>query len=131
MLVLLTDGVNNAGAVDPLQAAELAVGAGLKIYTIGVGADAMLVRDLFGTRRVNPSRDLDEKTLKAIAQQTARDSRELGQIYALLDELEPVARESATFRPTQALFPWPLGAALSIAFLLLAEPLLPRSAHAR
>jgi Ca-activated chloride channel family protein len=142
VLILLTDGVNNAGAVDPLKAAELAAQAGLKIYTIGIGADQALVRDLFGTRRVNPSRDLDEKTLKAIAERTggryfrARDTGELAQIYVLLDQLEPIEQEKQVFRPTRALFIWPLATALALGAVLLALPLLSplprtRAAHAR
>ena len=71
-LILLTDGANTAGAVEPLKAADLAASEGLKIYTIGVGADEMMVRSLFGNRRINPSADLDEKTLTAIAQKTGK-----------------------------------------------------------
>jgi Ca-activated chloride channel family protein len=133
VLILLTDGVNNAGAVEPLKAAELAAEIGLKIYTIGIGADEALVRGLFGTRRVNPSRDLDEKTLEAIAQRTggryfrARDSQELTEIYALLDRLEPVEQDRQVFRPTHALFVWPLGGALILAALLLLPSLSPTS----
>ena len=121
VLILLTDGANTAGEVDPLKAAELAAGAKLKIYTIGIGADEMLVRSLFGTRRVNPSQDLDEKTLRAIADTSggryfrARDMQELEQIYQLLDELEPVDEEAQYFRPVHALYPWPLAAALLLA----------------
>ena len=113
VLILLTDGANTAGAVSPLKAAALAAQAGLKIYTIGVGADELLVQSLLGTRRVNPSRDLDEDTLRAIADRTggryfrARDTTELEQIYALLDELEPVVEEAQPFRPTTSLFAWP------------------------
>jgi Ca-activated chloride channel family protein len=121
VLILLTDGANTAGEVDPLKAAELAADAKLKIYTIGIGADEMLVRSLFGTRRVNPSQDLDEKTLRAIADTSggryfrARDIQELEQIYQLLDELEPVDEEARYFRPVHALYPWPLAAALLLA----------------
>jgi Ca-activated chloride channel family protein len=121
VLILLTDGANTAGEVDPLKAAELAAQADLKIYSIGIGADEMLVRSLFGTRRVNPSQDLDEETLRAIADKTggryfrARDMAELEQIYALLDELEPVDADTQPFRPVQALYPWPLAAALMLA----------------
>mgnify|MGYP001813624852 FL=1 len=121
VLILLTDGANTAGEVDPLKAAELAAGAGLKIYTIGIGADEMVVRSLFGTRRVNPSQDLDEKTLRTIAESSggryfrARDTQELEQIYRLLDELEPVDEESRYFRPVHALYPWPLAVALLLA----------------
>jgi len=128
VLVLLTDGVNNAGEVHPLKAADLAAELGLKIYTIGVGADAVLVRDLFGTRRVNPSRDLDEATLRAVAERTegryfrARDSEQLAQIYRILDQLEPAAVESRVFRPVTALYIWPLGMALVLGLLLLSVP---------
>jgi Ca-activated chloride channel family protein len=81
----------------------------------------MLVRSLFGTRRVNPSADLDESTLRGIAQMTggqyfrARDTGELEKIYQLLDALEPIEQDPETFRPVAALFQWPLGAALILA----------------
>jgi len=125
VLILMTDGANTAGEVDPLQAADLAAREGLTIYTIGIGADEMLVRSLFGTRRVNPSVDLDEKTLQAIADKTggryfrARDSAELEAIYKLLDELEPVERDPQMFRPTKALFYWPLAGALLLTCVLV------------
>ncbi|MDQ7017267.1 MAG: VWA domain-containing protein [Gammaproteobacteria bacterium] len=127
VLILLTDGANTAGEVAPLKAAQLAAEKGLKIYTIGVGATEKEVRSLFGTRRVNPSRDLDEKTLRAIAEQTqgryfrARNTQELQQIYRLLDELEPSEGEAIRYRPRSALYPW-----LLLAVLLLALPLLLR-----
>jgi len=66
VLILLTDGANTAGELQTLKAAELAAQHQLKIYTIGIGADEMLVRSLFGTRKVNPSADLDEKTLTVL-----------------------------------------------------------------
>ncbi|CAK0770612.1 Ca-activated chloride channel homolog [Gammaproteobacteria bacterium] len=125
VVVLLTDGANTAGEVEPLQAATLAAKEGLTIYTIGVGADEMLVRSLFGTQRVNPSADLDEKTLRAIADSThgryfrARDSAQLEEIYHLLDQLEPTSAERHTFRPQQALFYWPLAVALLLAVLVV------------
>ena len=118
VLVLLTDGANTAGAVEPLAAAELAAREKLKIYTIGIGADEMVVRSFFGSRRVNPSAELDEKTLNAIADKTggryfrARDIGELEKIYQLLDELEPIEKDVQRFRPQTALFYWPLAIAL-------------------
>lgn len=124
ILILLTDGANTAGEVAPIKAAELAASEGLKIYTIGIGADEMLVRSFFGSRKVNPSADLDEKTLKAIAAKTggryfrARDTDELSKIYSMLDELEPIVQEKQSFRPKQALFYWPLGIALLIGALI-------------
>lgn len=120
VLILLTDGANTAGELAPLKAAELAAAARLKIYTIGVGADEMVVRGLFGSRRVNPSVDLDEKTLTAIAEISggqyfrARSSEELAQIYSLLDQIEPVEKDRQYFRPQTELFYWPL----AIAWLL-------------
>lgn len=118
VLILLTDGANTAGEVSPLQAAELAASHQLKIYTIGIGADEMIVRSMFGTQRVNPSLDLDEKTLTAIADKTggkyfrARNTQELDKIYQLLDQLEPVEKDKQYFRPLSELYPWPLGCAL-------------------
>jgi Ca-activated chloride channel family protein len=118
VLILLSDGANTAGAVSPLQAADLAARAGLKVYTIGIGADEMVIRDLLGSRKVNPSQDLDEPTMRGIAEKTggryfrARDLRELEDIYRLLDELEPVERDQRRYRPVTELYPWPLGAAL-------------------
>jgi Ca-activated chloride channel family protein len=125
VLILLTDGANTAGTVSPLVAADLAAKENLKIYTIGIGADEMIVRDFFGSRRINPSADLDEATLKAIAKKTggkyfrARDTDELRQIYKLLDKLEPVEKDLQHFRPRIALYPWPLGAALGLGALLM------------
>lgn len=127
VLILLTDGANTAGEVEPIKAAELAAQEGLKIYTIGIGADEMLVRSFFGSQRVNPSADLDEKTLTAIAKNTggkyfrARDSKALENIYQLLDELEPVKKDSQTFRPHTALYHWPLSIALLLALLLIVQ----------
>lgn len=123
-IVLMTDGANTSGQVDPLRAAKLAKGAGLRIYTIGIGADEMVVNQLFGRIRVNPSQDLDEDTLRTIAKETggryfrARDVAELEKIYAELDRLEPVARDEEHFRPVQALYAWPLAAAVTLAAAL-------------
>jgi Ca-activated chloride channel family protein len=125
ILILLTDGANTAGVVNPLNAADLAAQEGVKIYTIGIGADEMIVRDIFGSRRINPSNELDETTLKTIADKTggryfrARDTAQLQLIYTMLDKLEPVEQDARSFRPKIALFPWPLGTALMLAALLL------------
>ncbi|MCW8854251.1 MAG: VWA domain-containing protein [Gammaproteobacteria bacterium] len=124
VLILLTDGANTAGEVTPLKAAELAAEQKLKIYTIGIGADEMVRYSIFGAQRVNPSADLDEKTLTTIAEKTggkyfrARNTDELNEIYHLLDTLEPVEQESQSFRPVTALYYWPLSIALLIAALI-------------
>lgn len=132
VLILLSDGANTAGTLAPLQAAELAAEAGLKIYSIGIGADEMLVRDFLGSRRVNPSQDLDEVTMRGIAEKTggryfrARDVAELEEIYRILDELEPVERDKRYFRPRSELYPWPLAAALLLASALAIAMLRPQ-----
>ena len=124
VLILLTDGANTAGEIDPVKAAELAALNDLKIYTIGIGADEMIRQSFFGTQRINPSADLDEKTLTAIATKTggryfrARDTKELKKIYSILNTLEPTEKESQHFRPISALYYWPLGAALILMLLL-------------
>ena len=93
------------------------------------GADELMVQSLFGVRRINPSADLDERTLTAIAEQTggryfrAHDVAELAEIYTLLDQLEPAASEENGFRPVREYFHWPLGAALVLAFAWLAAAL--------
>ncbi|WP_371186104.1 VWA domain-containing protein [Thalassotalea maritima] len=118
VLVLLTDGQNTSGKLTPDQALELAVAKDVTVYSIGIGADVMFERSLFGTRKVNPSRDLDEDTLSKIANQTggryfrAKDGESMAQIYQLLDQLEPVAQDAEQLRPLTALFFWPLGFAL-------------------
>lgn len=125
ILILLTDGQNTAGNIDPREALEIAKAAKVKVYTIGVGADEMLVRSFFGNRRVNPSTELDETLLTQIAEETggqyfrARDTQSLLEIYKLLDELEPIEDDPIQLRPMQALFYWPLCAAILLASLLL------------
>jgi Ca-activated chloride channel family protein len=128
VLILLTDGRDTASTVRPLEAAQLAASMGIRIYTIGIGADEMTLPGLFGSsfgsRQVNPSAELDEPMLKEIAATTggqyfrARNPRELASIYELLDDLEPVEQESAVYRPRQSLGYLPLLAALLISFLV-------------
>jgi Ca-activated chloride channel family protein len=131
VLVLLTDGANTAGEVDPIKAAELAQQVGLRIYTIGIGAEQMEVSSITGgLRRVNPSADLDEETLTRIAQLTggryfrAKDTAGLQEIYRLLDEMEPVAEPEAGFRPVKSLYYVPLGGAIGLAVFLASMNLL-------
>lgn len=125
ILILLTDGANNAGEIEPTRATRLAVQQGVRIYTIGIGADEMEVRGAFGSNRVNPSADLDETMLREIAAATggryfrARDTESLNTIYQLLDELEPVEVDQEIYRPVKELYYWPLAAALLMTFLLV------------
>jgi Ca-activated chloride channel family protein len=118
VVVLLTDGADTASNIDPIQAAKLAAAEQVKIYTIGVGATEMKVPGIFGSnfgaRTVNPSADLDEASLKAIADTTggqyfrARNPQELQQAYQAIAELEPIEQEGETLRPTRSLLQWPL-----------------------
>lgn len=125
ILILLTDGANNSGNIEPLKAAELAKDYHIKIYTVGIGASEMVVRDLFGSQTVNPSADLDETLLKKIASITqgqyfrAQDEKTLVNILESINELEPIASENKTARPKIALFYWPLAAALLLFSLLI------------
>ena len=125
VLVLLTDGANTAGEIDPMKAAELAAQVGLRVYTIGIGAEQLEVASIIGgRRRVNPSADLDEETLTGIANLTggryfrATDTATLQDIYRLVDELEPVEEPEAGFRPVKSLFYLPLSGAFALAALL-------------
>lgn len=129
VLILLTDGQNTAGNITPEQANELALNNDVTIYTIGVGADSMMKNGFFSRRLVNPSIDLDETMLTKIAESTggqyfrARDAQSLEQIYATLDELEPIERESRQMRPLQALYYYPLGLALLLSLLIAIQPI--------
>ena len=127
VLVVLTDGANTAGVLSPDRATELAQKAGITIYTIAFGAEEMEVPGLFGSRTINPSRDLDENTMMAIAEKTggkyfrARNLEELDSIHRELDRLEPIEIQTETFRPVQTLFYWPLAFAFLLSLLLAAS----------
>ncbi len=135
LLILLTDGANTAGEIEPLKAAEIAVRESIKIHTVGVGANEMITPGLFGgsfgSRRINPSADLDETTLKEIAGKTngryfrAHSTGQLEQIYALLDQLEPIRQEDELFTPKRSLYIWPLALALLLSMTIIAIRLYP------
>jgi Ca-activated chloride channel family protein len=114
VLILLTDGGNDAGIMLPEDAAKMAAAAGLRIYTIGVGAVSQ--PGFFGLGGGNT--DLDEDTLKLIARITggeyfrAADAEALEQVYNRIDQLEPSAGREQWYRPRDEWFQWPLGLAL-------------------
>lgn len=118
VLILLSDGYNNVGKLPLDKAVELAQKEHVKIYTIGVGAEQQLIQTFFGLRTINPTSDLDEETLRQIADKTggryfrARSSSELSDIYHQLDKLEPLPQIFNTARPRQELFFIPLALAL-------------------
>ncbi|MFY9328532.1 MAG: VWA domain-containing protein [Georgfuchsia sp.] len=120
VLILLTDGGNDAGLMDPIEAAKMAASMGLRIYTIGVGAAVQ--EGFFGA---GGNTDLDEDTLKSVAQIThgeyfrATDADALQQVYAHIDKLEPSAGHEQWYRPRSEWFTWPLAFALLLSLPLL------------
>ncbi len=124
VLILLTDGANNSGVVSPLSAAKVAAKAGIKIYTIGIGASQMIVPGVFGPMAVKTNNELDEKSLKQIAKITgglffrAQNGKDLERVYQRLDQLEPVTTDKNVFRPIMPLYPWPLASALILSMFM-------------
>lgn len=130
VLVLITDGANNGGSIEPLVAAQLAADEGVRIYAIGIGADPQQ-DGLAGALGFNSGLELDEPTLRAIVDATggeyfrARSQTELEQIELSLDRLEPVAQQPTLARPALALYAWPLALALLGSLLLVGQVLWP------
>ena len=115
VIILLTDGRNNAGVISPAQAAEIAKAFGIKIYSIGVGSFGkapFLVNSFFGNRYVYKDVELDEETLKAMAKKTdgkyfrAASADALKEIYAQIDKLETTEVKVVTHSEYTELFPW-------------------------
>jgi Ca-activated chloride channel family protein len=130
IVVLLTDGDNNAGKVTPITAAEAAQALGIKIYTIGAGTRGfapMPVQDMFGrTMYRNVKVDVDEDTLKKIADVSkgqfyrATDTKTLNQIFEQIDSLEKSKVEMSQYTQYRDLFPWFLAAGLGLLALQVA-----------
>ena len=127
VVILLTDGVNNRGEIDPITAAKIAATFGVRVYTVGVGARGTApfpVQTPFGVRRQMMQVDLDEKTLVAVASMTggkyfrATDNEKLKAIYREIDMLERTKIEVTAYKKYTELFPQWLMAGT---FLLLAE----------
>jgi Ca-activated chloride channel family protein len=123
IVILMSDGYANAGSVNVEDGLKLAKNQGVKVYTVGIGSTAKLVQDFFGMVQVNPSLDLDEETLKKIADETggkyfrAKSTEDLSEIYALINELEPVEQNEQFITPRKELFYWSLLAGM-ICFLM-------------
>ena len=129
VIILLTDGVNNAGEVDPISAAEIASTFGIRIYTIGVGTRGQApypVQTPFGTRYQMVPVEIDEVILKKIADITggeyfrATNNRALEEIYNKIDKMEKTKIEITSYRNAKELFAGWLG----IGFILLLLELL-------
>lgn len=127
VLILLTDGVNTAGQLAPLKAAELAQAEKVKVYTVAIGSEGGRMQ-VFGVPIATPGAEIDEATLTQIAELTggrffrARDTAELAGIYAELDRLEPAEQEGEPLRPRADLFMWPAALALLLALWPLLRP---------
>jgi len=113
VMVVLTDGVDAGIDILPLDAADLARNDSISIYTIGIG------------KAGSGGSDLDERTLKEVSELTGaryfrgQDVKELEEIYAELDKLEPIEYEEETFKPTTLLYPYPLAVAIGLGLLLM------------
>ena len=129
VLILLSDGRNTQGTLDPKDALKLAKHEQVTIYPIGIGADEMEHETLFGKFKVPTNLDLDEVTMTYIAHETngryfrARSSDDLKAIYHMIDQLEPISRDAKEFRPTKELFYWPLSLSLLISLLYILLPM--------
>ena len=126
VIILLTDGMNNAGSVDPYTAAEIAKLYGIRVYTIGVGTYGTApypVQTMFGTQMQQIKVEIDEKLLATIANSTggkyfrANNNKKLDEIYQEIDKLERSKIEVTEFRRYHEEF-YPL-VACAIALLLL------------
>ena len=144
VLLLLTDGANTAGAVDPLKAADLAAQERVRIYTIGIGArrgfadegvdELGLTRlaEVTGGRHFDelhallvrvfidagiPAHLIDVKKRPVAGYFRARDTAELAQVYETLDAIEPASEDNLIFRPADEIYVWPLALALLLSVL--------------
>ena len=114
VIILLTDGENNAGEIDPITAANLAATFGVKVYTIGAGkpGNAMYPYQdpIFGKRYVYQPTKIDEKSLREIADRTggkyfrARSEKELDDIYTAIDQMEKTEVKSSSHVQYRELF---------------------------
>lgn len=130
VMIVVTDGVNNRGNIDPLSAAKAAAVYGIRIYGIGVGTEGVapvpVGRDVFGLRFENQKVEIDEVLLRQIAALSggryfrARDGAALGQIYAQIDRLERAPVQSRSYVNYTELFRWALGLAIAALVIELA-----------
>ena len=128
VVILLTDGANNSGSITPQDAARAAKAAGVRIYTIGIGATRMVVPGFFGDSVVNPSADLDADMLTYLAHETggqffrATDGNQLADAYRAIDALEPMPQHGPSLRLHHEWFRLPLAVAIVCLLLGVAWP---------
>ncbi len=130
IVILMTDGVNNAGKIQPLVAAEAARALGIKVYTIGIGKQGtapMPGTDMFGRKvyQMQPV-DVDEETLQKIADETggkyyrADNAEKFQQIYTEIDKLEKTEATINKYTEFKELFPWLVWAGMTLLLIELA-----------
>ncbi|MEG2942237.1 MAG: VWA domain-containing protein, partial [Thermomonas sp.] len=125
VLIVLTDGVNTAGVLEPDKAAQIARDSGVRIHAIAFGGDGGGALSVFGLQLPTGGDEVDEAGLQKIAKLTggrffrARDTQALAGIYAEIDALEPVKRQGQAVRPKIERYPWPLGFAFAAGVLAL------------
>ncbi len=110
VIILLSDGYNNAGVVSVAQAVELAKKQGITVYTVGIGSDRQTVQGFFGSMTVDPSVDLDEALLTQVAEATggryfrAKSAADLRAIYDIINKLEALPDTDLVARPRRDIF---------------------------
>ena len=131
VIILLSDGVSNAGLLSPEEAAEIAKTLGVKVYTIGIGSakpTTVSIPGLFGQAMTMPMRvEFDERALKRIADATggqyfnADDTESLKNVYTAIDQLEKSVSEGRIYTDYRDLYEYPLmiGLALFILYVVL------------
>ena len=136
IVILMTDGQNNSGRLDPLLAAEAAKAIGVKVYTVGIGMHGQAPMPVFmGGQKVgyqNVAVDIDEETLKRIADKTggkyyrADNAGRFKQIYAEIDKLEKTEASVKKYTQFTELFPWfiTMGLALLLLEIVLGQTIL-------
>jgi Ca-activated chloride channel family protein len=127
VIILLTDGMNNAGEIDPITAGEMAATFGIRIYTLGIGtrgtAPYPVDDPVFGRRYQNVEVNIDEEMLTQVANQTggqyyrATDLQELIAIYDEIDQLEQSEIEEIIYIDREDLYPWYLGSGILLLLL--------------
>lgn len=127
VIILLTDGMNNAGEVDPITAGEMAATFGIRIYTLGIGtrgtAPYPVDDPVFGRRYQNVEVNIDEDMLTQVANQTggqyyrATDLQELINIYDEIDQLEQSEIEEIIYIDYRDLYPYYLGIGILLLFI--------------
>ncbi len=129
VIVLLTDGENNAGEIDPLTSAEIARTLGIRLYTIGASGEEAapypIDDPIFGRRYLTIPIEIDETMLTTMAEKTggryfrARDTRELSQVYSDIDQLETTEFEEEFFVDVVDRYQRFLASGLGLLFLAL------------